>query len=53
MTDRRTFLATLAGGGLLTAPLAVAAQQMGKIWRIGYLSPATGHNQSTRPSTAR
>ena len=37
--DRRAFLATLTGG-LLAAPLAAAAQQAGKVWRIGYLDPA-------------
>jgi len=36
---RRTFLGTV-GGGLLTAPLA-AAQQPGKVYRIGYLSFAS------------
>ena len=34
--ERRAFLATLAGG-FLGAPLAVGAQQPGKVWRIGYL----------------
>jgi len=36
MTDRRTFIGTLAGA-LLTAPLAAEAQQAGKVARIGYL----------------
>src|SRR5215472_4768766 len=31
-------------GGLLAAPLAAEAQQVGKVWRIGYLSPAETHN---------
>jgi putative ABC transport system substrate-binding protein len=34
--NRRTFLHTLAGG-LLAAPLAVVAQQAGKVYRIGIL----------------
>jgi len=34
--DRRAFLATLTGG-LLAAPRAVTAQQVGKVWRIGLL----------------
>jgi hypothetical protein len=34
--DRRAFLGILAGG-LLTAPLAVQAQQAGKMYRIGML----------------
>jgi len=41
--DRRAFLGTLAGG-LLAAPLTVEAQQAGKVYRIGYLSPASAHN---------
>ena len=36
MMDRRVFLATVAGG-LLAAPLAVEAQQAGKIFTIGSL----------------
>jgi len=36
MTDRRTFIGTLAGA-LLAAPLAAEAQQAGKVARIGYL----------------
>jgi putative ABC transport system substrate-binding protein len=38
--DRRTFLGAMAGG-LLAAPLAAEAQQVGKMWRIGWLSPAS------------
>jgi len=34
---RRTFIGVIAGS-LLTAPLAVEAQQAGKIARIGYLA---------------
>ena len=37
--ERRTFLVTMAGG-LLAVPLAVGAQQAGKIPRIGYLLPS-------------
>jgi len=36
--ERRTFMAMIAGG-FLAAPLAAEAQQAGKVWRIGYLSP--------------
>jgi putative ABC transport system substrate-binding protein len=35
--DRRAFFGTVAGS-LLAAPLAVEAQQAGKVYRIGYLS---------------
>ncbi len=38
MMDRRTFLGTLAGS-LLAAPLAAEAQQVGKVYRIGFLGP--------------
>jgi len=43
MMDRRTFLAG-TGAVFLAAPLAAEAQQSAKVWRIGYLSPAPGHN---------
>jgi ABC-type uncharacterized transport system substrate-binding protein len=36
MISRRTFLATVIGG-LLAVPLAVGAQQTGKIYRIGFV----------------
>jgi putative tryptophan/tyrosine transport system substrate-binding protein len=38
MISRRTFLAAV-GAGLIT-PLAAKAQQMGKVYRIGFLRPA-------------
>ena len=38
MTTRRVFVGSLVGG-LLAAPLAVEAQQAGKVYRIGFLSP--------------
>jgi hypothetical protein len=34
--ERRTFLAMISGG-LLAAPLAAGAQQVGKLYRVGYL----------------
>src|SRR6185503_8723116 len=37
--NRRTFLA--GTGALLAAPLAVQAQQVGKMPRVGYLSPGS------------
>jgi len=37
---RRTFMAAFAGG-LLAAPLAVEAQQAGKVYKIGFLSSGT------------
>jgi len=39
VTDRRTFIGVIAGG-LLTAPLAVEAQPVGKVYRIGLLGLA-------------
>jgi len=47
VTTRRVFLSTLAGG-LLAAPLGVEAQEAGKAWRIGYLSPAAEYNPIDR-----
>jgi putative ABC transport system substrate-binding protein len=41
--SRRTFLCVLALA-LLAAPLAAYAQQAAKVYRVGYLSPARGHN---------
>ncbi len=38
--DRRAFIGTIAGG-LLAAPLAVKAQQAGKVYRIGFLDPGS------------
>ena len=37
--ERRRFIEVIAGG-LLVAPLAAEAQPAGKVWRIGYLTPA-------------
>jgi putative tryptophan/tyrosine transport system substrate-binding protein len=39
--DRRAFIGTLTGG-LLAAPLAAEAQSVGKIYRVGYVSPTSG-----------
>jgi hypothetical protein len=36
--NRRDTLHVLAALGLLAAPLAVLAQQAGKVWRIGFIS---------------
>lgn len=35
--ERRAFLAAITGG-LLATPLAVGAQQQGKVWRVGFLA---------------
>ena len=40
--NRRAFIAS--GVSLLVTPFAAEAQQAGKIWQIGYLSPAEGYN---------
>src|SRR5262249_49080946 len=37
MMERRAFIGALAGG-LLAKPLAVGAQQAGKVHRVGYLA---------------
>jgi putative ABC transport system substrate-binding protein len=41
VVNRRAFLSTLTGG-LLAAPLAVEAQQAGKVYRVGFVSAAFG-----------
>jgi len=46
VTTRRAFIGTIAGG-LLARPLAVEAQQPGKVYRIGYLSIASGPSPRT------
>ena len=40
MIDRRAFIAAMAGA-LITTPLAAKAQQVGKVARVGILSPIT------------
>src|SRR5262245_36233349 len=45
MMERRAFLGIVTAG-LLAAPLAVEAQQAGKIWKIGWLSSGTRSNKS-------
>jgi putative ABC transport system substrate-binding protein len=47
MMDRRTFVGTLTLG-LLAAPLAVEAQRVGKVYRIGYLA-VTAPTPATLP----
>jgi putative ABC transport system substrate-binding protein len=49
--DRRTFVATLAGG-LLAGPVAVRAQPAGRMWRIGYLSLVSEKLGQYRPWVA-
>src|SRR2546428_3290065 len=46
LVDRRAFLVSCAGS-LLAAPLVVEAQQAGKVYRIGYLSIASGPSPRT------
>jgi putative ABC transport system substrate-binding protein len=41
LVNRRAFIGTVAGG-LLAAPLAAQVQQASKVWRVGYLSLASG-----------
>ena len=46
MTDRRTFIGSIAGG-LLVLPLAGQSQQAGRIYRLGLLSPGMPSTSST------
>jgi len=47
LVDRRTFVGTLSIG-LLTAPLAVEAQQGGKVYRVGVLWPGASPPPGSR-----
>jgi hypothetical protein len=42
---RRKFIVTL-GGAAVACPLAVSAQQAGKVWRIGFLSAVSRESGS-------
>jgi putative ABC transport system substrate-binding protein len=44
VTTRRIFIGTLTGG-LLAAPFAAEAQQVGKVYRVGYLSAGSRESQ--------
>ena len=46
--DRRTFIGTVTGG-VLAVPLAVVAQQTGKIYRVGLISAATPLSEMAGP----
>lgn len=46
--ERRTFLGMVAGS-LLAAPLAAQAQQAGKVYRVGYLSPIPVAERGSNP----
>jgi putative ABC transport system substrate-binding protein len=50
--DRRTFLCGLTLG-TLSAPLAAAGQQTGKIWRIAFLGTGSGSAQGYRVEALR
>ena len=45
--DRRTFISTV-GAGILIAPVGGAAQQSGKVPRIGFLSPSSPSDPRTQ-----
>ena len=46
MADRRIVLRLLAAAPLLAASAAARAQAAGKVWRIGWLGPASGPNEA-------
>ena len=43
MNNRRRLIVAL-GAGALTSPFGSFAQQQGKVWRIGFLSPLPSAN---------
>jgi hypothetical protein len=49
MVNRRRFLGQVVLG-LLTAPVAAEAQQAGKVYRVGFITPLSG---SPEPPTLR
>jgi len=51
LMNRRAFVTGL--GAVLAAPLAAEAQQAGKVWRIGYLTPARAVLRSTLDAALR
>ena len=51
-TNRRTFLWATAGS-LLAAPLTAEAQQAGKVYRIGFISPASSSPMAARDEAFR
>ena len=46
MADRRIVLGLLAAAPLLAASAAARAQAAGKVWRIGWLGPASRPNEA-------
>ena len=52
MMNRRTFIGTFAHG-LLAGPLAARAQQAGKVYRIGVLSPGSSQAASSEIAVLR
>jgi putative ABC transport system substrate-binding protein len=52
MITRRDFIGTLAGG-LLAVPLAAAAQQAGRVWRIGFLGLPSASSAAARVEAFR
>src|SRR5450755_3480524 len=50
--DRRTFIGAIAGG-LLAAPLAAPAQQVGKVYRIGILETIPASQNATKLDALR
>ena len=50
--DRRTFIGGIAGG-LLAAPLAAPAQQVGKVYRIGILETIPGSQNAAKLDALR
>src|SRR5260221_7126913 len=52
LNTRRKLIVAL-GAVALIAPLGSFAQQQGKVWRIGFLGPASAFNTATRVEALR
>ena len=52
MTDRRTFVGSIAGG-LLALSLSAEGQRPTKVWRVGYLAPGPRPSDGAPPAALR
>lgn len=53
MRDRRSFIGAALAGAVLVTPIALKAQQTGKVWRIGYLAAGARPSDGAPPQALR